>query len=90
MRSRLTCTCGQVGTVGGGTHLKPQKACLELLGVAGAAADAPGANAATLAMVVAGAVLAGELSLIAALSAGHLMRAHMQLNRKAPPKANGV
>ena len=55
-----------------------------------AAADAPGANAATLAMVVAGAVLAGELSLIAALSAGHLMRAHMQLNRKAPPKANGV
>ena len=90
LRISVTMPSIEVGTVGGGTHLKPQKACLELLGVAGAAADAPGANAATLAMVVAGAVLAGELSLIAALSAGHLMRAHMQLNRKAPPKANGV
>ena len=90
LRISVTMPSIEVGTVGGGTHLKPQKACLELLGVAGAAADAPGANAATLAMVVAGAVLAGELSLIAALSAGHLMRAHMQLNRKAPPKANGA
>jgi len=74
----------EVGTVGGGTHLSPQKACLELLGVAGASTAEPGANARQLAMVVASAVLAGELSLLSALSAGHLMKAHMQYNRKAP------
>jgi len=72
----------EVGTVGGGTILKPQRACLELLGVAGAAPEMPGANARELAMVVAGAVLAGELSLLSALSAGHLMRAHLAHNRK--------
>ena len=32
--------------------------------------------------MVAAAVLAGELSLLAALSAGHLMRAHLAHNRK--------
>ena len=34
--------------------------------------------------MVAGAVLAGELSLMAALCSGHLMTAHERLNRKAP------
>ena len=82
----------EVGTVGGGTILKPQHACLELLGVAGAAPDAPGSQARELATIVAGAVLAGELSLLAALSAGHLMRAHLAHNRKpsAPPAADAV
>eukprot|EP00325_Prymnesiales_sp_UTEX-LB-985_P008087 CAMPEP_0174708052 /NCGR_PEP_ID=MMETSP1094-20130205/10400_1 /TAXON_ID=156173 /ORGANISM="Chrysochromulina brevifilum, Strain UTEX LB 985" /LENGTH=451 /DNA_ID=CAMNT_0015906545 /DNA_START=18 /DNA_END=1373 /DNA_ORIENTATION=- len=80
----ISCTMPsiEVGTVGGGTHLAAQKACLQMLGVAGAAKDAPGANAKQLAMVVAGAVMAGELSLLSALSAGHLVRAHMQFNRK--------
>ncbi len=80
----ISCTMPsiEVGTVGGGTHLAAQKACLKLLGAAGAHQDAPGANARTLASVVAASVMAGELSLIAALSAGHLMKAHMQLNRK--------
>ena len=41
-----------------------------------------GSHARELATVVAGAVLAGELSLLAALSAGHLMRAHLAHNRK--------
>ena len=77
----------EVGTVGGGTHLKPQKACLELLGVAGASTDEPGANARQLSMVVAASVMAAELSLLSALSAGHLMRAHMQYNRKAAEPA---
>lgn len=88
----ISCTMPsiEVGTVGGGTILTPQKACLELLRCQGAAKDDPGAHARTLATVVAGAVLAGELSLLAALSAGHLMKAHMALNRKAPaPAANG-
>lgn len=91
----ISCTMPsvEVGTVGGGTILKPQRACLELLGVAGAAKDEPGAHARALATVVAGAVLAGELSLLAALSAGHLMKAHMALNRKpaaAPAPAPAV
>ncbi len=72
----------EVGTVGGATHLSAQKACLRLLGVAGSSADTPGANARQLAMLVAATVMAGELSLLGALSAGHLITAHMQLNRK--------
>jgi len=80
----ISCTMPsiEVGTVGGGTHLDAQKSCLQMLGVAGAATDAPGANAKQLSMVVAAAVMAGELSLLSALSAGHLVKAHMQFNRK--------
>jgi len=80
----ISCTMPsiEVGTVGGGTHLGAQKACLQMLNVAGAATDAPGANAKQLSMIVAAAVMAGELSLLSALSAGHLVKAHMQFNRK--------
>ena len=80
----ISCTMPsiEVGTVGGGTHLAAQKACLAMLGVAGAASPEPGAHARQLAMIVAAAVMAGELSLLSALSAGHLVRAHMHLNRK--------
>ena len=86
---RISCTMPsiEVGTVGGGTHLAAQKACLALLGVAGASQDTPGANAKQLAMIVAATVMAGELSLISALSAGHLVKAHMKLNRKTAPPA---
>jgi len=75
----------EVGTVGGGTGLTPQKTCLQMLGVAGASPEQPGDHARQLAMVVAAAVMAGELSLMAALSAGHLMKAHLAHNRKAVP-----
>lgn len=78
----------EVGTVGGGTTLKAQSACLEMLGVRGAAKDNPGENARNLANIAASTVLAGELSLNAALASGHLISAHMALNRKpdtAPP-----
>ncbi|GAQ81545.1 hydroxymethylglutaryl-CoA reductase (NADPH) [Klebsormidium nitens] len=71
----------EVGTVGGGTHLAAQSAALNLLGVKGANLDRPGANAQQLARIVAGAVLAGELSLMSALAAGQLVRSHMQFNR---------
>ncbi len=69
-----------VGTVGGGTGLPTQRACLELMGLAGTG------NARALAEVCAGLLLAGELSIIAALSAGHFSRAHRKLarTRKAP------
>lgn len=76
----------EVGTVGGGTSLASQRACLEMLGVAGANAEKPGANAAQLSQLVAATVLAGEISLNAALSSNHLISAHMKLNRK-PPQA---
>jgi hydroxymethylglutaryl-CoA reductase (NADPH) len=72
----------EVGTVGGGTHLPPQAACLDILGIRGANAQRPGANADALARIVAGAVLAGELSLMSALAAGHLVRSHLKHNRK--------
>ena len=69
-----------VGTVGGGTGLPTQRACLELMGLAGEG------KARALAEVCAGLLLAGELSIIAALSAGHFARAHRKLarTRKAP------
>lgn len=41
-----------------------------------------GQKADTLATVIAATVLAGELSLIGAQAAGHLIRSHMALNRK--------
>ena len=56
-----------VGTVGGGTGLRGQKACLQLLGVHGAALNSPGENACSLAEIVCASVLAGELSRIASL-----------------------
>ncbi|MDD4126079.1 MAG: hydroxymethylglutaryl-CoA reductase (NADPH) [Methanomicrobium sp.] len=70
----------QVGTVGGGTGLDTQRECLSMLGCAGGGETA-GANSKKLAEIIASAVLAGELSLIGALGAGHLARAHKQLGR---------
>ncbi|KAI3447876.1 hypothetical protein Pfo_004541 [Paulownia fortunei] len=71
----------EVGTVGGGTQLASQSACLNLLGVKGASKEAPGSNSRLLATIVAGAVLAGELSLMSALAAGQLVKSHMKYNR---------
>ncbi|PRQ25239.1 putative hydroxymethylglutaryl-CoA reductase (NADPH) [Rosa chinensis] len=71
----------EVGTVGGGTQLASQSACLNLLGVKGANREAPGSNARQLASVVAGSVLAGELSLMSAIAAGQLVKSHMKYNR---------
>nr|AOX15273.1 3-hydroxy-3-methylglutaryl CoA reductase 3 [Withania somnifera] len=73
----------EVGTVGGGTQLASQSACLNLLGVKGANREAPGSNARLLATIVAGSVLAGELSIMSAISAGHLVKSHMKYNRSA-------
>ncbi len=75
----------EVGTLGGGTILEPQAAMLDMLGVRGPHPTNPGENARRLARIVAAATLAGELSLCSALAAGHLVRAHMQHNRSAPP-----
>ncbi|KAG7477013.1 hypothetical protein MATL_G00088920 [Megalops atlanticus] len=79
----ISCTMPSIelGTVGGGTNLAPQQSCLQMLGVQGASQDSPGENARQLARVVCGTVLAGELSLMAALAAGHLVKSHMTHNR---------
>jgi hydroxymethylglutaryl-CoA reductase (NADPH) len=70
----------EVGTVGGGTGLPTQAEALDLLGVRGGG-DPPGANADALAETVAAGVLAGELSLLAALGSRHLASAHESLGR---------
>ncbi|XP_071368890.1 3-hydroxy-3-methylglutaryl-coenzyme A reductase-like, partial [Centroberyx affinis] len=79
----ISCTMPSIelGTVGGGTNLPPQQACLQMLGVQGASQECPGENARQLARVVCATVLAGELSLMAALAAGHLVKSHMTHNR---------
>ncbi|MBE9101041.1 hydroxymethylglutaryl-CoA reductase [Vacuolonema iberomarrocanum] len=64
-----------VGTVGGGTGLPSQQACLELMGLAG------NDKARAFAEVCAGLLLAGELSIIGALASGEFTRAHQRLAR---------
>ncbi|XP_067928194.1 3-hydroxy-3-methylglutaryl-coenzyme A reductase-like [Watersipora subatra] len=79
----ISCTMPtiEVGTVGGGTVLTPQSACLSMLGLKGSCADAPGRNSQMLARVVCASVLAAELSLMSALAAGHLVKSHLRYNR---------
>lgn len=67
-----------VGTVGGGTALPTAAACLDIMGLRGSG------HARALAEVAAALCLAGELSIIAALSAGHFASAHGKLARGVP------
>ncbi|XP_031269219.1 3-hydroxy-3-methylglutaryl-coenzyme A reductase 1-like isoform X1 [Pistacia vera] len=78
----------EVGTVGGGTQLASQSACLNLLGVKGANKDKPGSNSRALASIVAGSVLAGEVSLMSAIAAGQLVKSHMKYNRSSKDFTN--
>ncbi|MHA3979248.1 hydroxymethylglutaryl-CoA reductase [Halovulum sp. GXIMD14794] len=64
-----------VGTVGGGTGLPSQSACLELMGLRGSG------HADALAEVAAALCLCGELSIVAAMAAGHFAGAHERLAR---------
>ena len=52
-----------------------------MLGVVGPHSSKPGENAAQFARVIIATVLAGELSLLSALAAGHLVESHMTHNR---------
>ncbi|WP_149239965.1 hydroxymethylglutaryl-CoA reductase [Dyadobacter sp. 32] len=65
-----------IGTVGGGTSLPTQKECLQLMDCYG-----PG-KAKKLAEICGALVLAGEISIAAALSAGHFSEAHQKFGRK--------
>jgi len=86
----MSCTMPsiEVGTVGGGTSLAAQSACLEAIGCRGGGKNHPGENAQKLAKVVAAATMAGELSLLSALAANTLVQAHMKHNRKSTPSSS--
>ena len=64
-----------IATIGGGTSIGTARECLEIMGVYG------NEKVHKFAEIIAGTVLAGELSLMAALAAGHLARAHKELGR---------
>lgn len=64
-----------LATVGGGTRLETARESLEILGAYG------NDKVNKFAEIVAATVLAGELSLMGALAAGHLARAHKELGR---------
>lgn len=64
-----------VGTVGGGTALPAQAAALDIMGLRG------NGKAKALAEVVAAVCLCGEISIIAAIAAGHFTNAHQKLAR---------
>ncbi|ADR21615.1 3-hydroxy-3-methylglutaryl-CoA reductase [Marivirga tractuosa] len=64
-----------VGTIGGGTGLPTQKECLELMDCYGEG------KARKFAEICGAVVLAGELSIAAALSVGHFTSAHQKLGR---------
>ena len=66
-----------VGTVGGGTRLPSQRACLDIMGLSGTG------RARALAEVAAAMALAGELSITGALVAGQFTSAHQRLARGA-------
>ncbi|MGZ5243149.1 MAG: hydroxymethylglutaryl-CoA reductase [Bacteroidia bacterium] len=65
-----------VGTVGGGTHLPTQRECLEILDCYGEG------KARKFAEICGATVLAGELSIAAALSSGQFAKAHKLFGRK--------
>lgn len=82
----ISCTmpCIEVATAGGGTALDVQRACLNVLFKEehnSLHQKKPGHHARKLAHIVCATVLCSELSLLAALNAGHLVQSHMKHNR---------
>lgn len=72
-----------IATVGGGTGLGTSRECLELLGCAGAG------GAPKLAEIVAATVLAGEISMAAAIGTGEFVSAHEEYGRNRPQEDRG-
>lgn len=71
-----------VGTVGGGTNLPTQSECLEILGRKG------GGNGGKFAEIVTAVVLAGETSLVGAITSDEWVGAHEKLGRNRPTDAD--
>jgi hydroxymethylglutaryl-CoA reductase (NADPH) len=72
-----------VATVGGGTALPTSRECLQLLDCVG------DGKAGRLAEIVAAALLAGEISMGAAIASGEFVAAHEALGRNRPPPDSG-
>ncbi|HXO18906.1 MAG TPA: hydroxymethylglutaryl-CoA reductase [Thermoanaerobaculia bacterium] len=72
-----------VATVGGGTALGTSRECLEMLGCAGQG------GAPKLAEIVAATLLAGELSMGAAIASGEFVEAHEAYGRNRPEVEGG-
>ncbi len=70
----------EVATVGGGTKIETQKEALGILGISGGGKNS-GDNSKAFSEICAATVLAGEISLIGALSARHLAKAHIEYGR---------
>ena len=73
-----------VGTVGGGTRFPTQRECLEMLDCYGAG------KARKFAEICAATALAGEISIVAALSAGHFAQAHATYGRRKESNQDSV
>lgn len=69
-----------IGTIGGGTGLPAQKESLSILGIPDQKLN-EGEQVLKFAEIIGGAVLAGELSLLAALASKQLAQAHERLGR---------
>lgn len=67
-----------IGTIGGGTTLETQKESLNLMGIK----NGKKGSSLQLAGIIGGAVLAGELSLLASLAEGSLALAHQKLGKR--------
>lgn len=72
-----------IGVIGGGTRLPAQKEALSILGLLNAK---DGKKASQFAEIIGAAVLAGEISTLASISAGTLAASHQKLARQGTKK----
>lgn len=82
LQASVTLPSLTVATVGGGTGLGTARECLEMMGCAGAG------QAGKLAEILAAALLAGEISMAAALASGEFVDAHESYGRNRPEGAS--
>lgn len=79
----------ECGTVGGGTVLSDQGGYLKLMGIQGSSDETCHSeydtNACKLARIICATVMAAELSLLASLTEGTLVKSHMTHNRSTQP-----
>lgn len=81
LRATLTMPQLEVGVIGGGTHLSPQKELLDFMNLNTSSEYKIGDKSKKLAEIIASSVLAGEISLLSAMCSSDLVNAHMKLNR---------
>jgi hydroxymethylglutaryl-CoA reductase (NADPH) len=84
LRASVTLPSLTVGTVGGGTHVGTARECLAMMDCLGAG------KAQRFAEITAAYLLAGEISLMAAIAAGELVSAHESYGRNRPAEPVAV